>query len=242
MHRDRGLPDGVDPALRQPHQLLARVQHAVEIHDLVRFKRIVFTAGLGQKRLDPGVLGRDPVVLGRFFRLERFDAAVLPVDERWVDEDDAQSNARLIRQQLLRECATAARFISLKHPTSQPQAAQEACNARLATLEQPLDVVVLGMGLDGHTASLFPDAPELADALASTRCCHALSPASQPTARMSLTPALLNAARRRVLHIEGEDKRRVLDAVLADPQALRYPIAMALTAEAAAPLQIYWAA
>lgn len=167
---------------------------------------------------------------------------VLPVDERWVDEDDAQSNARLIRQQLLRERATAARFISLKHPTSQPQAAQEACNARLATLEQPLDVVVLGMGLDGHTASLFPDAPELADALVSTRCCHALSPASQPTARMSLTPALLNAARRRVLHIEGEDKRRVLDAVLADPQALRYPIAMALTAEAAAPLQIYWAA
>ncbi|ORE86908.1 6-phosphogluconolactonase [Oceanococcus atlanticus] len=167
---------------------------------------------------------------------------VLPVDERWVDEDDAQSNSRLIRQQLLRECATAARFISLKHPTSQPQAAQEACNARLATLEQPLDVVVLGMGLDGHTASLFPDAPELADALASTRCCHALSPASQPTARMSLTPALLNAARRRVLHIEGEDKRQVLDAVLADPQALRYPIAMALTAEAAAPLQIYWAA
>lgn len=167
---------------------------------------------------------------------------VLPVDERWVDEDDAQSNARLIRQQLLRKRATAARFISLKHPTSQPQAAQEACNARLATLEQPLDVVVLGMGLDGHTASLFPDAPELADALASTRCCHALSPASQPTLRMSLTPALLNAARRRVLHIEGEDKRQVLDAVLADPQALRYPIAMALTAEAAAPLQIYWAA
>lgn len=189
--------------------------------------------------------GSTPLAL--FNALSRIDldwsrVTVLPVDERWVDENDAQSNARLIREQLLQERATAARFISLKHPTSDPHAAEDACNASLASLDQPLDVVVLGMGLDGHTASLFPDAPELADALASTRCCHALSPANQPTARMSLTPALLNSARRRVLHIEGEDKRRVLDAVLADPQPMRFPIAMALTAEAAAPLQIYWAA
>lgn len=188
--------------------------------------------------------GRTPVALFHALSEHPLDWAqvcVIPADERWVDETDSQSNARMIGQELLRGCAANAQLLSLKQATATPEDGLAACSTMLSQLALPLDMVILGMGLDGHTASLFPDAPELAEALASDAPCHALRPPSQPTARISLTPTVLNNARRRVLHIEGDDKRIVLEAAMAQMQPMRYPIAMALTDQPPTPLEVYWA-
>lgn len=189
--------------------------------------------------------GRTPAALFHALSTQSLDwskVSVIPADERWVDEDDAQSNAGMIRQVLLQDCAAPARLLSLKQPGATPEDGLAACSQMLGQLAPPLDVVILGMGLDGHTASLFPDAAELPAALASTAPCHALNPSSQPSARISLTPALLNQARRRILHIEGDDKRIVFEAAQAQPQPLRYPIAMALADTLPTPLEVYWSA
>lgn len=189
--------------------------------------------------------GRTPVGLFRALRQSRLDwsrVTVVPADERWVDETDAASNARLIRTELLAEGAAAATFVSLKTPHDTPHAGQTVCGARLAELGIPLDAVVLGMGTDGHTASLFPDAPELAAIVASQDACAGTTPASQPMPRMTLTPVMLNAARHRFLHIEGDDKRSVLEAALAGDDALALPVRLvAHAAGAPDPLQVYWA-
>lgn len=186
--------------------------------------------------------GRTPVGLFRALRMTELDwsrVTVVPADERWVDETDPASNARLIREELLTGAAQEARFISLKTPHADPHAGRTVCAARLAELSFPLDAVVLGMGGDGHTASLFPDAPELHAIIESEDSCAAITPASQATPRMTLTPAALNAARHRFLHIEGDDKRAVYDTALRDDDAYALPVRLITHARGPA-LQVYW--
>ncbi|MDX1755640.1 MAG: 6-phosphogluconolactonase [Marinobacter sp.] len=159
--------------------------------------------------------GRTPIT---FFELlarkpipwERVD--VVLVDERCVDESDPDSNAALVRRYLLQGPAATARLV----PLWQGQASlAEACTAAeqaLAGIEWPLTALVLGMGNDGHTASLFPDAPELFQALDAKRSGHviALTPPSQPQKRLSLTLRALAGARHRALHLQGMDKAETL--------------------------------
>jgi len=78
-------------------------------------------------------------------------------DERWVALDHPDSNENLVRQTLLTGRAAAANFIGLKSPPDDIIAGQEQTEQRLLDLPRPYDIVLLGMGLDGHTASLFPD-------------------------------------------------------------------------------------
>ncbi|MGV6849449.1 MAG: 6-phosphogluconolactonase [Marinibacterium sp.] len=135
---------------------------------------------------------------------------VLPTDERCVPEGDARSNARLIRDRLLTKSAASARFLSLS-PGDDASAAVVDLDARIAPL-LPLSVVLLGMGLDMHTASLFPDAPDLAEALAADAPAVTLQhPPSQPEARISLSARVLAGAIDRHLLITGADKRRALE-------------------------------
>lgn len=144
---------------------------------------------------------------------------VLPTDERWVAPDHDRSNAWLIGRHLLTNRAAAARFLPLYAPSERPEAVLPEIEAMIAP-ELPLSVLLLGMGRDGHVASLFPDAPELAAALATSAPPLAvLRPKSQPEPRISLTAPVLDGALRKNLVIYGADKRIVLErAMHLDPE------------------------
>ena len=163
-------------------------------------------------------------------------------DERWVPPSDAASNERLVRETLLVGAAAAARFVplyvDLRRPTEEALARVDAA---LEAMPRPFDAVVLGMGTDGHTASLFPDAPELERGMDDRRLAVApMHPPSAPQARISLTRATLVDARSLFVHVTGEDKRAVLERALADEPRLA-PIARVLDA-AVDRATIYWSA
>lgn len=187
--------------------------------------------------------GRTPV--GLFERLSGFDlpwAAVTLVlaDERWVDENDDRSNARLVRRHLLRGPASAARLLGLKTDAADPTAAVESLCEHLAAPLAQADVVVLGMGEDGHTASLIPGASGLAEALASERHVAALYPPPPQPPRISLTPRALLAGRRIVLHLTGAGKRTTLERALATGPAQSLPVRTVLHQDHV-PCEIWWA-
>ncbi|SRR5690554_122331 len=164
---------------------------------------------------------------------------VVLADERWVDENDEASNTRLVRDNLLQNRAASARFLSLKQPGATPTEGLEQVKAELADLTLPLDVVILGMGNDGHTASLFPDAPELAWAM-NPECqsiVAAITPASQPQKRITLTWSALRGARFTALHLKGKDKLATLQrAISCSDNVLEMPVRAFLKPG----LQIFW--
>jgi len=159
-------------------------------------------------------------------------------DERWVDEDSAESNARLVRSLLLTGPAMAARFLSLKAPGDTPQAGLTAVRDRLSEIAGPFDCVLLGMGDDGHVASLFPANAGLDKGLDpfNPEPCVAIStgpdgmPPLQP--RMSLTARRLNDARQIVIFITGPSKAEALERAQAGSDPLEAPVRAVLNGPA----------
>lgn len=158
-------------------------------------------------------------------------------DERWVDESADDSNARLVREHLLTAEAAAANFVPLTTDDATPEQGAAAVGERLAGLSWPASVVILGMGDDGHTASLFPDSQELPLALSTEATVVAVRTPSQPQARITLSADRLHQAKRHVLHLNGEGKRSKLAAALSGDDVQALPIRAFL----ACPLAIYWA-
>src|SRR5688572_1848424 len=136
-------------------------------------------------------------------------------DERWVDAASPDSNEHLVRSSLLIGKAAAAQFVPLKARRGSPRQSESACEKALKKIPSPFDVVLLGMGDDGHTASLFPQAEGLTEALDmnSGRHCKAITPknlpAHAPYPRMSMTLPRLLDSRRIVLMITGQSKLEV---------------------------------
>lgn len=141
--------------------------------------------------------------------------AVTLADERWVPATHPDSNARLLQETLLTGPAAAARFIPLYNGANSPTTGQSECEANLASLPWPLDVVVLGMGLDGHTASLFPQAPQLQHALTTSARCAAITPVTAEHERMTLSLAALANSRCLIVHLTGADKCKLFDTMQA---------------------------
>ena len=168
--------------------------------------------------------------------------AVTQVDERWVDEAHSDSNARLIKQHLLQHEAAAAEFLSMKTPEDSPFTAEWAASAKLERFAAGIDVLVLGMGEDGHTASFFPGAASLMRAMdpAGTEVCVAVRPPEAAHDRMTLSLTTLLRATHAYLHIVGETKREVLELASEAGDAALLPIRALLHSDALA-LEIYYA-
>jgi 6-phosphogluconolactonase len=146
--------------------------------------------------------------------------AVTLLDERMVDTDSPDSNERLVRERLLADRAAGARFLPLEADA-------------LAELDWPLDLALLGMGEDGHIASLFPGSSALAEGLRS-QALFVDVPAGEgrppAQARRTLTLHTINAARRRILLVRGQAKLGVYRAALKSGDPYVYPVCGVLNA------------
>jgi 6-phosphogluconolactonase len=146
-------------------------------------------------------------------------------DERWVPPDHADSNEALTRKLLMKGPASVARFVGLKTHHGDPFEGLDGCARRLDTLNWPLDVVFLGMGEDGHIASLFPGRSDWTDAPGKVMGVVG-SQGRHP--RMSLTPAALLNSNHIIVVINGAEKRAAFDAAMEPGPISDYPIRLLL--------------
>jgi len=166
---------------------------------------------------------------------------IVPTDDRLVPMDDERSNVRAIAKAFL---PTGARVIPIAAGIEDYRLAGNSADARLQDLPWPPDLVWLGMGKDGHTASIFPG-PDLQDALDAPKARRAVGvmpdplPADAPVARVTLTRASILSARTVLITITGDEKRAVLEQAIADGQSSRSPIGRVL-AEYDQPIDIHW--
>lgn len=149
---------------------------------------------------------------------------VLLADDRYLPIDSEQSNERLVKASLLQHHAKAARFISLYAPAKDAFTAVTDILPRVADLPT-FDAVILGMGEDGHTASLFPCSAQLAQGLSEDApAVLATEPTTAPFQRISLSKTRLLNSRHIFLHLVGESKYPVLQQALADTDMMQMPV------------------
>lgn len=165
------------------------------------------------------------------------------VDERWVPETNERSNAAMLRRHLLKNGAAEARFVPLYMDTPTPEDALTDLGERFQRLARPFDAAILGMGTDGHTASFFPGADNLAAATdpATNDPVVAIRAPGAGEPRVTLTLPLLVDAHLLALHIEGEEKLAVYETALKDGATTDLPIRAVLRAPRTEPLNVFWA-
>jgi 6-phosphogluconolactonase len=175
-------------------------------------------------------------------KLQWKKVTVIPTDDRLVAVDSDLSNVRELARAFL---PLGARVVPLtSEAAGDYKAAGNAADARLQDLPWPPDLVWLGMGADGHTASIFPG-PDMQGALDAPKARRAVGtmpeplPREAPVARVTLTRASILSARTVLITITGQEKRDVLERAIADGQSSKLPIGRVL-AEAEQPIDIHW--
>lgn len=157
------------------------------------------------------------------------------VDERCVATDSPDSNERMVREHLLQDRAACARFIGMAAAGAEDLT---VLGREIAAIPRPFSAVVLGMGADGHTASWFPQAANLATLLdpANPEDVARTDPVTAPHRRLTLTLAAVLNSREIIIHITGEAKRAVLESA----QSQGCPVAAVLD-QCATPVTVWWA-
>ena len=185
--------------------------------------------------------GGTPTPLFKEFSLLSIDWAKVDltlVDDRWVDAKNSDSNELLVRTHLIKNKAAKVNFIPLKNDSKTAKEGQKISEEMLKNITLPFDVVVLGMGSDGHTASLFPCSDELPDAMDLNNLNYLIStsPKTAPYQRLSLTARVIIDAKNVFLHLNGSDKLHTLESAMEYKDSSRMPIYAFLENG----LSIYW--
>ena len=200
----------------------------------------------GEARLAlPGGATPEPIYaqLAKSKAIDWSKVTLIPTDDRLVAKDDPMSNEAMIEGWL---GAKGANIVSLvdAHALDDYREAGRRADAQLAQLVWPLDLACLGMGADGHTASIFPG-PDFERAVAGPRERRAVGvrpdplPAGETGDRVTLTAAALASARAVMIVIAGAEKKRLLEKALEDGPLSALPIGR-LLAELDVPIDIFW--
>ncbi len=169
------------------------------------------------------------------------------VDERWVDFEHDKSNEAFTVKHLIQNKAAVANLVGMKNTAASAQEGLADCEAAYQQLAQPFDMTILGMGNDGHTASLFPRANGLEAALnpdSNELCAAIIAHQSEVTGaiteRMTLSLAGLLRSKTLVLLITGNEKLAVLRKAQAGTDIAEMPI-RAVLQQGRVPVVVYWA-
>ena len=204
-------------------------------------------AALGQRERVSLVVSGGNTPIPFFEALRTRDLAwdritVTLADERWVGTDHEASNEALVRTHLLQDKAAKASFVSLVNDADDPISGELRVHEALAAVSRPFDVVILGSGGDGHTASLFPHAEELPAALDRSQpaLCRGIYGSKEPRARLTLTRRALLESRWIAIHVTGTDKWDALVKADAGHDERAMPIRTILH-QHEVPVDVYWA-
>ena len=166
---------------------------------------------------------------------------VAPTDERWVLPTHDDSNEKLIRGTLIKNEAAKVQYMSLKSKADDPVTGQIEIENKLKELPWPPEVVLLGMGEDGHVASLFPGLSDTRDAMSiqNTQRCHPVRREGDDVARISMTLNTLLNSKRIFLLCYGEKKLKILQKSAKEKTDL-LPVSH-LLCQNILPVILYWA-
>jgi 6-phosphogluconolactonase len=222
----------------QCYQINDEVDQALAEHIAARLQDDIASYGQASLAVSGGGTPKNMFRLLSHTELDWARVWVTLVDERWVGAEHADSNERLVRENLLQHAAAGAHFVSLKSQHDDAEQGLAEVAARLGELQFPLSMVVLGMGGDGHTASWFPQAVNLQQLLqhSNKALLGASDPVTAPHQRITLTLSAVLNSRDIAIHITGEEKRAVLERA----NAQGYPIA-AILQQQQNPATIWWA-
>lgn len=147
-------------------------------------------------------------------------------DERWIDTSREESNEHFVKKYLLKDEVAKANFIGMYEEDIDIYAAQKVCSEKMQKILYPFDVLILGMGNDAHTASLFPENQKLEEAFdpKNKNFCIAIEPMTAPFLRMSLTLRAILSAKKIYIHFEGKEKIAVYKEVITGEDMYMMPI------------------
>ncbi len=187
--------------------------------------------------------GGTPKLLFQYLAKQDFDwskVQITLVDERCVDDSDSRSNAKLIKDNLISQLASQPTFFPM-YVGGDGEVALDNSRQALSSIKLPLDVAILGMGGDGHTASFFPDSDNISQMLDLSDKTRLMTTQSASSIEQRITWSLSTLLETHwlALHIVGESKAVVFEQAKKDNDPLTLPIS-AVIDQQQSPLSVFY--